>query len=119
MSQDLGDAGGQLHTLGLLEQLRAQSGELWGHSSALFGRVDELLRQLSNPNLHDIANMSYRVELWDRHAEHIRWTVAASGSVVLAHAAFDAAVAEWPHERFTLRQGIMLMREHPPTRSGG
>lgn len=76
-------------------------------------RVDELLRQLANPNLHDIANMSFRIELRDRHAEHIRWTVAASGSIVLAHAAFDAAIKEWPDERFTLRNGIMLMREHP------
>ena len=25
----------------------------------------------------------------------------------------DAAVKNWPHERFTLRQGIMLIREHP------
>jgi hypothetical protein len=57
--------------------------------------------------------MNYRIELWERHAEHIRWTVAASGSIVLARAAFDAAVTEWPNERFTLRNGIMLMREHP------
>jgi hypothetical protein len=119
MSQDPDDEGGQLHTLGLLEQLRAQSGELWSRSSKLYFRVDELLRQLANPNLHDIANMSFRVELWDRHAEHIRWTISASGSVVLARAAFDAAVAEWPHERFTLRQGIMLIREHLPMEKGG
>jgi hypothetical protein len=81
--------------------------------------VDKLLRELSNPNLHDIANMNFRIELWERHAEHIRWTVAASGSIVLARAAFDAAVKEWPHERFTLRNGIMLMREHPPRKNGG
>jgi hypothetical protein len=59
--------------------------------------------------------MSFRVELWDRHADRIRWTVAAAGSVVLAHAAFEAAVQNWPQERFTLRQGVMLIREHPPT----
>jgi len=112
--QEADDAGGQLHTLGILEQLRAQSGELWGRSSKLYFRVDGLLRQLANPNLREIANMSFRVELWERHAEHIRWTMAASGSIVLAHAAFDAAIKEWPHERFTLRNGIMLMREHPP-----
>jgi hypothetical protein len=92
--------------------LRAQSSELWGRSSALYGRVDELLRQLANPDLHDIANMSYHVELWERHTEHIRWTLAASGSIVLARAAFETAVKEWPQERFTLRQGIMLIREH-------
>jgi hypothetical protein len=75
--------------------------------------VDELLRQLANPDPHDIANMNFRIELWERHAEHVRWTIAASRSIVLARAAFDAAVKEWPHERFTLRNGIMLMREYP------
>jgi hypothetical protein len=42
-----------------------------------------------------------------------RWTLAASGSIVLARAAFEAATKEWPHERFTLRQGIMTIREYP------
>ena len=119
MCQDPEDEGGQLHTLGLLEQLRAHCKDNWGRSTELYFRVDELLRQLENPNLHDIANMNFRIELWERHAEHIRWTVAASGSIVLARVAFDAAVKEWPHERFTLRNGIMLMREHPPTKRGG
>jgi hypothetical protein len=58
--------------------------------------------------------MRYRVELWDRHANHIRWTVAASGSVAVAHAAFEQAAKDWSHEHFTLRQGIMLIREHNP-----
>ena len=103
---------GQLYTLGLIEQLRAECGQLWGTSSRLYHRVDELLRELANPNLHDIANMSYRVELWDRHAEHVRWVVAAAGTVSIAHAALDAAITNWPNERFTLRQGTMLIREH-------
>src|SRR6202051_3948985 len=105
------DDEGQLHTLGLLEQLRARSGDLWGRSSMLYSRVDELLRQLANPNLHDIANMSFRVELWDQHALHIRWVVAAAGSVFLARAAFEEAVNQWPDQKLTLRQGIMLMSE--------
>jgi hypothetical protein len=100
-------------TLGLLEQQRAESSELWGTSSTIYHRVDALLRELANPNLHDIANMSFRVELWDRHAQHIRWVIAAAGTVTIAQAAFDAAIANWPGERFTLRQGIMLIREHP------
>jgi hypothetical protein len=49
----------------------------------------------------------------DRHAKHIRWTIAAIGHVTIAQATFEAAVAEWPHERFTLRHGIRLIREHP------
>jgi hypothetical protein len=104
---------GQLHTLGLLEQLRAETKELWGTSSMLYGRVDALLRELANPNLHDIANMAYRVELWDQHTKHIRWTIAAIGHVTIAQATFEAAVKEWPHERLALRHGIRLIREHP------
>ena len=113
MSQDPDDEDGQLHTLGLLEQLRAQSGQLWGRSSELYSHVDKLLRELANPNLHDIANMNFRVELWDRYALHIRWVVAASGSVFLARAAFEEAVKQWPDQKLTLRQGIMLISEHP------
>jgi hypothetical protein len=104
---------GQLHTLGLLEQLRAEARSAEGAYSDLHDRVDTLLRELANPNLHDIANLSFRVELWDRHAQHIRWMIAAAGTITIAQAAFDAAIANWPGERFTLRQGIMLIREHP------
>lgn len=108
-----------MHTLGLLEQLRAELSSLSATSSDIHQRVDRLLRELANPNLHDIANMSHRVELWDRHGQHIRWVVAAAGTVMIGHAAFEAAIAAWPHEHFTLRQGIRLIREHPPKKSGG
>jgi hypothetical protein len=108
------DDDGQLHTLGLLERLRSETNLVRGAYDGLYGRVDKLLRELENPNLHDIANMSYRVELWDRHAKHIRWTIAAIGHVTIAQATFEAAVREWPHERFTLRHGIRLIREHGP-----
>ncbi len=58
---------GQLHTLGLLERLRKETGLIQGQHSDLYRRVDSLLREIENPNLHNIANMSYRVELWERH----------------------------------------------------
>ena len=48
---------GQLHTLSVLEQLREASKSLWGASSEAYFRVDELLRQLANPNLHDIPRL--------------------------------------------------------------
>jgi hypothetical protein len=117
VSQEPTERPGQLQTLGLLEELRAECNGLWGTSSQLYDRVDALLRELANPNLHDIANMSFRVELWDRHAKQIRWVIAAAGNVFIAQAAFDAAVSEWPRERFTLRHGIRLIREHPPRSS--
>jgi len=106
---------GQLHTLGLLERLRAETKAAEAAHSDLHRRVDNLLRELKNPNLHDIpTNLPFRVELWDRTDQHIRWVVSASSSVVMAHAAFDVAVASFPAQRFTLRNGILVIREHAP-----
>ena len=109
------EADGQLHTLTLLEKLRTESTQLWGNSGALHERVDKLLRELANPNLHDIpTNLPFRVEMWDRHDGHIRWVIAASSSVSIGHAALDVAIANYPSERFTLRNGIHVIRQHSP-----
>jgi hypothetical protein len=110
MSTDPDD--GQLHTIGLLERLRSAN-LVQGAYAGLYQCVDKLLRELENPNLHDIRNMSFRVELWDQHALRIRWVVAAAGSVFLGRAAFEEAVKQWPDQKLTLRQGIMLISEHP------
>jgi hypothetical protein len=85
----------------------------WSTSSDLYFRVDALLRELSNPNLHYIANMQNRVELWNADGQHIRWVVAATANITIGHAAFDAAVANWPKKRFTLRQGTLVIRQTP------
>jgi hypothetical protein len=70
MVEDAGE--GQLHSLGLLEQLRDECKSLWSGSSAAYFRVDELLRQLANPNLHDIPrNLPFRMEMWDRNEQHV------------------------------------------------
>jgi hypothetical protein len=109
---DEGD--GQLHTLTVLEQLREASRGLWGASSAAYFRVDELLRQLANPNLHDIPrDLPFRVEIWDGTDQHVRWMIAASASVAVGHAALDAAIANYPDQRFTLRNGILVIKQHP------
>jgi hypothetical protein len=110
----MNEGDGQLHTLSVLEQLREASKSLWGASSAAYFRVDELLRQLANPNLHDIPrNLPFRVEMWDQSDQHIRWVIAASASVAVGHAAMDAAIANYPDQRFTLRNGILVIRQHP------
>jgi hypothetical protein len=115
MSQGPSDDNDQLNTLGLLERLREETKLLWGTSSDLYFRVDELLRELANPNLHDIpARLPFRVELWDRSDQHLRWVIAASSSVAIGHAALDAAIANYPGQRFTLRNGILVIREHQP-----
>ncbi len=78
--------------------------------------MDELLRQLANHDLHDIArNLPFRLEMWDRSNQHVRWMMAASASVAIGHAAMDAAIANYPDQRFTLRNGILVIRQHPRT----
>jgi hypothetical protein len=106
----------EVASLGLLEELRAGCSDLWGTSSKPpYHRVDKLLRELANPSLHDIpANLPFRVELWDRHDRHIRWVIAASSSVAIGHAALDTAIANYPDQRFTLRNGIQVIRQHQP-----
>jgi hypothetical protein len=111
---------GQLHTLGLLEQLRDECKNLWGTSSELYFRVDKLLGQLANPNLHDISsNLSFHIELWDRYDQHIRWVIAATSSIVIGNAAYEVAVSLHPQERVLLRQGIRVVRKHEPNRDDG
>ena len=56
----------QLHTLSVLEELREASKGLWCARSEAYFRVDELLRQLANPDLQDTPrNLPFRVEMWD------------------------------------------------------
>ncbi len=118
MSSSPSDQDGQLHTLGLLEQLREECKGLWGTSSNLYFRVDELLRELANPNLHDIpTRLPFRVEMWERSDQHVRWVVAATSSVAVGHAALDAAIANYPDQRFTLRNGILVLRQHARRRN--
>jgi hypothetical protein len=52
--------------------------------------------------------------MWDRHDQHIRWVISASSSVSIAHAALDVAIANYPTERFTLRNRALVIREHKP-----
>ena len=110
MTRHATEGEGQLHTLGLLEELRGECKGLWGASSEAYFRVDRLLRQLADPNLHDIPNnLPFHVEMWDR--EHIRWVIAASASVAVGHAALEAAIANYPGQRFTLRNGALVIRQ--------
>ena len=88
---------------------------MWGASSEAYFRVDAMLRELANPNLHDISpRLPFRVELWDRSDQHIRWVIAASSSVAIGHAALDAAIAAYADQRFTLRNVILVIRQHGP-----
>jgi hypothetical protein len=60
------------------------------------------------------TQLPFRVDMWDRAEQHVRWLIAASSSVAVGHAALDAAIANFPDQRFTLRNGILVIREHVP-----
>jgi hypothetical protein len=93
---------------------------IWGTSSELYFKIEQLLRELSNPNLHGIFPVSaFQIELWDRHAQHVRWVIAASASVTVAQAALDVAISEYPNQHLTLRKGAMVLRQHVPNTDGG
>ena len=82
---DKGD--GQPHTPTVLEQLREAS-KGW-----LIGPVPHL-----DPK-GEVAGISC----------NIRWVIAASASVAVGYAAMDAAIANYPDQRFTLRNGILMI----------
>jgi hypothetical protein len=92
---------GQIHTLGLLEQLREDLRRYGHENGELYHRVDKALRELANPNLHDVELAhAFRIELWDRYGkDNLRMTIAATSSIVIAHAAFDVAITEYANER--------------------
>jgi hypothetical protein len=41
--------------------------------------------------------------------------MSASFSVAIGHAALDAVISNYPGQRFTLRNGILVIREHLPS----
>jgi len=45
--------------------------------------------------------------------------LVGSRAYFIIESRLEAAIAAWPQEHFTLRQGIRLIREHPPNKSGG
>lgn len=107
---------GQIYTLNLLERLHAGLGDFGRTKDELYWRIDALLRELRNPNLHEVElTTAYQIELWDRYGKsHLRMVLAAASSIEIAHAAFDAAVKQYAAEHLTLRKGAMVLRDHKP-----
>ncbi len=107
---------GQIHTLGLLEQLRDDLRRYGRAKDELYFRIDKVLRELADPKLHDINLASaFKIELWDRYGRgNLRMVIAGTSSIAIAPAAFDAAENKFVGERLTLRKGAMVIRESIP-----
>ena len=52
---------------------------------------------------------TFRVEKWDWRNQHIQEIVASTSLLLVARAAFDAAVEQYPDAQLTLRQGIRVI----------
>ena len=107
---------GQLYTLALLERLHHGLDAFGTAKDELYFRIDRLLRELANPNLHEVGLITaYQIEVWDRYGhDQLRMVIAVTSSIEIAHAAFDAAVRQYACERLTLRKGAMVLRDHKP-----
>ncbi|MCG6115856.1 MAG: hypothetical protein MEQ84_11720 [Mesorhizobium sp.] len=61
-----------------------------------------------------MADLEYRVEVWDERDLHVVEIVAASGNLLVARAAFDAALKDRPEQNLRLRHRARVIREFVP-----
>jgi hypothetical protein len=55
----------------------------------------------------------YKVERWDWRGDRVQETVATATLVMIGHAAFHAAVEQYPGASLTLRQGARVILKSP------
>jgi hypothetical protein len=56
---------------------------------------------------------SYKVERWDWKDAHVEEIVASASRITIGHAAFHAAVEQYPRSQLTLRQGARVILKWP------
>ena len=54
----------------------------------------------------------FKIEAWTK-TDNLEREIAIVDDIMVARAAFNAAAAQWPDARLTLRQGIRVLMEHP------
>src|SRR3981189_3901565 len=103
------DGEGELYVLELLAELRGEAERLHRDVFETSCPLNRLARTLSNGNLPNVpAGLNYAIEMWDRHSQCVRWTIALCGTTPIARGAFDVTDRNYQNERWTLRQGIRL-----------
>jgi hypothetical protein len=101
---------GERYTLTLVEELRKECGSLQRELGDAYFRMGAD-RQLNNPN-HDMPlQMPFRVEMLTGEGQHIRWVTACEHGLGRARRV-RGAVKNYPGERWTLRNGMLVIREH-------
>ena len=90
-------------------EMRKQRG--FGISPETAPLVIEALRLYAQMKTGEPAN--YKVERWDLQGAHVEEIVATATLVMIGHAAFHAAVEQYPGASLTLRQGARVILKSP------
>jgi hypothetical protein len=90
-------------------EMRKQRG--FGISPETAPLVIEALRHYAGKQAGEPAK--YKVERWDLQGAHVEEVVASATLIMIGHAAFHAAVEQYPGASLTLRQGTRVILKSP------
>jgi hypothetical protein len=97
--------------LDLIERMEACKEKGFRVSPQTAPLIVEALRLYARMHVGEPAN--YKVERWDWKDAHVEEIVASASLIMIGHAAFHAAVEQYPQNRLTLRQGTRVILKYP------
>ena len=95
----------------LVERMDARKEKGFGVSAQTAPLIIQALRVYAR--MHAGEPAKYKVERWDEKDLHVEEIVASASLVMIGHAAFHAAVEQYPGTRLTLRQGARVILKSP------
>ena len=113
------DVYGEVHTLGILRELREMAEEIGRGHKDYANRFHELLLKVANPNLPDVAKeMGFRVIALEPGTANQRRVVAVCTNASVAVAAWECARKIFPDDRWILTWGGMVQYDSKPPKIG-
>jgi hypothetical protein len=97
--------------LELIGRMEARKEKGFGVSPETAPLVIEALRLYARMHVGEPA--AYKVERWDWKDAHVEEIIASASLILIGHAAFHAAVEQYPRARLTLRQGARVILKYP------
>lgn len=100
---------GEAHTLRLLKELQKLASEIAGNHDHYASQFHELLRQVHNPNLPDVAkDFGFSVRSTNPDTGGVARTLAVCANITIAIAAWECACKIFPNDRWLLLWGGMV-----------
>ena len=97
--------------LDLIGRMEARKQRGFGVSPQTAPLIIKALRLYAS--MHAGEPAKYKVERWDSQDAHVEEIVASASLIMIGHAAFQAAVEQYPRSRLTLRHGARVILKHP------